>query len=121
MGLRFDRNQLGDPMQQLKQLIQTSSEEEYQRQFEKLRAQAKCSEPHALSMFLGGLKRKLAKLVATHSPHTVLQAYNLAKLHEDALLADSSTGQSFPCSSSPNSQRSSTINKPGSEESQSFS
>lgn len=88
MGLRFDRNQLGSPMQQLKELVQSGGIEEYQREFEKLRAQTRCSEMQALDMFLGGMNQKLKKLVATSRPISVLDAYNLAKLHEDALLID---------------------------------
>lgn len=85
MGLRFDRQQLGDPMLQLNELMQTGSVEEYQIEFERLRAQTRCDEPHSLFMFLGGLKHRLKKLVATEKPISVLDAYNLANLFEKAL------------------------------------
>lgn len=39
-------------------------------------------------MFLGGMNQELKKLVATCKPIFVLDAYNLVKLHEEALLAD---------------------------------
>lgn len=90
MGLRFDRQQLGDPMLKLKELLQTGSVEQYRIEFEKLRGQTRCDECQALSMFLGGLKHNLKKLVAMGKPITVLDAYNLAKLFEEVLLEDDS-------------------------------
>lgn len=112
MGMRFDRNQLGN-------WILSGSVDEYQRNLEKLRAQSRCSEAHALSMFLGGLKRRLQKLVATHSPHTVIEAYNLAKLYDEALLAESFQGQRTHFSDHPFPRNS--TNKPGFERSQALS
>lgn len=72
----------------MKDIRQEGSVDEYQSEFEKVRAQARCSEGHALSMFLGGLKLKIQKLVKTHDPNSVLGAYNLAKLFEEALETD---------------------------------
>lgn len=60
---------------------------EHQRKFEKLRAQTRCSKTQALDMFLGGMSQKLKKLVVTSKPISVLDAYNLAKLHKEALHA----------------------------------
>lgn len=88
MGLRFDRNQLRDPMIDLKKVVQVGSVDEYQAEFERIRAQTSCSEAMALSMFLGGLKEKILRLVGTNKPTTVLEAYSYAKLHEEALDTD---------------------------------
>lgn len=93
MALRFDKNRAIDPMAMLKKLVQTSSVENCQREFESIRFQAKCSEAHALSLFLGGLKDKLHSLVSLHKPTTVMEAFDYATLYESALEADYSTGE----------------------------
>lgn len=55
---------------------------------------AKCSEAHALSMFMGGLKDNLHSLVSLHKPNTVMEAFDYATLYESALEADYSRGES---------------------------
>lgn len=93
MGLRFDIMQLGDPMRQLKELQHSGSIEEYHIEFERIRAQTRCEEAHALSMFLGGLRgSKLKGLVTAGRPRTMLEAYNLAKIYEGVLMEESIPG-----------------------------
>lgn len=75
-------------MIQLKKMNQEGSVEEYQREFEKVRFQAHCSEEQALDMFLRGLKEKLEWCVVALHPTSVIEAFHYATLYETAFSSD---------------------------------
>ncbi|GKV33977.1 hypothetical protein SLEP1_g42408 [Rubroshorea leprosula] len=82
MSLRFGEGEMQDPIILWKNLNQTCSVNDYQRDFEKIRSRVKCSEKQAMAMFVGGLKEELQHPVACYNPKSVVEAYSIAKQQE---------------------------------------
>ncbi|XP_071735106.1 uncharacterized protein [Rutidosis leptorrhynchoides] len=75
-----------DPLSELKNLRQTSTVTEYHDEFEMLKRRdvtLEISEKHAISLFLGGLKKDIELAVRMFKPKSIEDAFTLAKLQED--------------------------------------
>ncbi|GKV05606.1 hypothetical protein SLEP1_g17598 [Rubroshorea leprosula] len=82
MSLRFGEGEMQDPIILWKNLNQTGSVNDYQKDFERIRSKVKCSEKQAVAMFVGGLKEELQHSVACYNPKSVVEAYSIAKRQE---------------------------------------
>ncbi|XP_071728193.1 uncharacterized protein [Rutidosis leptorrhynchoides] len=74
---------IDDPLSELKKLKQTGTVEEYHDKFEYLLNKVEISEKHAVSLFLGGLRKDIELSVRMFKPKSLEDAYSLAKLQED--------------------------------------
>lgn len=71
-------------MEAIKNLQKTEYIRTYQAEFERLLNGVNLSNENAISCFLGGLKIELNKVVRMKAPKTLMQAYKLANLQEEA-------------------------------------
>lgn len=71
-----------DPMDELKNLTQTSTMQEYHDSFDALASRLNLEEEYLLSCYLGGLEEETQMLVRMFTPKTVQQEFCLAKLQE---------------------------------------
>ncbi|KAH0670728.1 hypothetical protein KY289_025221 [Solanum tuberosum] len=71
-----------DPMEELKNLQQTSTVKEYQTEFNRLLTGVNLSTENTISCFVGGLKPELNKSVRIQNPRTLMQAYKIARFQE---------------------------------------
>ncbi|XP_020097231.1 uncharacterized protein LOC109716293 [Ananas comosus] len=89
---RFDVRGLVDVVEEFNKLVQTGTVEEYQEQFEDLRARllttkSQFSPEYFLSSFLSGLKDEIKSAVKMLQPRTLAQAFEQAKLQEQTMAA----------------------------------
>lgn len=73
------------PLEELVQLKQKGSLNEYQEKFEKISCRSKLTEEQKVDCYLGGLKEEIAWDVRLFNPRTVLEATRLAKIKEMSL------------------------------------
>ncbi|KAH0672795.1 hypothetical protein KY290_025029 [Solanum tuberosum] len=71
-----------DPMDELKNLQQTSTVKEYQAEFDRLLTGVNLSTENTISCFLEVLKLELNKSIRIQNPRTLMQAYKIARLQE---------------------------------------
>ncbi|KAK9672380.1 hypothetical protein RND81_12G097000 [Saponaria officinalis] len=79
---RFGNNPFDDPIAEIMNLRQKGTMEQYQEQFDGLLNRTDLSEKQALSCFLKGLDVDIQNIVRMHKPHTLMEAFALAKLQE---------------------------------------
>nr|CAD1832016.1 unnamed protein product [Ananas comosus var. bracteatus] len=89
---RFDTKGLVDVVEEFNKLVQTGTVDEYQEQFEDLRARllitdSQFSLDYFLSSFLSGLKDEIKSAVKMLYPRTLTQAFEQAKLQEQTIAA----------------------------------
>nr|CAD1832908.1 unnamed protein product [Ananas comosus var. bracteatus] len=89
---RFDEKGLCDVVEEFNKLAQSGSVEEYQEQFEDLRARilttgSQFTPEYFLSSFLSGLKEEVRAAVKMFKPRTLVQAFEQAKLQEQIMAA----------------------------------
>nr|CAD1837469.1 unnamed protein product [Ananas comosus var. bracteatus] len=89
---RFDGKGMCDVVEEFNKLTQHGTVDEYQEQFEELRARLLTSKSHFapeffLSSFLSGLKDEIRSAVKMLQPRTLAQAFELAKLQEQTMSA----------------------------------
>lgn len=82
--VRFNAT-LQNPLEELVQLKQKGSLDEFQEKFERISCRSNLTEGQKLDCYLGGLKAKLAWEVKLFNPRTVLEATRLAKIKEMSL------------------------------------
>ncbi|GKB58284.1 reverse transcriptase [Tanacetum coccineum] len=81
-GLVFD-----DPLMELKKLKQDGTVKDYQQKFEALLNMVELEEKHAISLFLGGLKSEISLQIRMFTLHTLTEAFYMAKMQEQTLVA----------------------------------
>ena len=79
-----------DPVEEFNKLQLSTTVLAYQEKFEELRSEVMIRVPHLsesyfVSSFLSGLSEEFRSLVRTHKPKTLTQAFELARLQENAL------------------------------------
>lgn len=74
-----------DPMTELKNLRQTGTVKEYHDTFDSIVSRLDLPLAYVLSCFIAGLEDEIQLQVRMFNPHTIQQAYCLAKLQEAAL------------------------------------
>nr|CAD1818033.1 unnamed protein product [Ananas comosus var. bracteatus] len=89
---RFDTRGSVDVVEEFNKLVQTGTVEEYQEQFEDLKARllttdSQFSVDYFLSSFLSGLKDEIRSAVKMLYPRTLTQAFKQAKLQEQTIAA----------------------------------
>ena len=86
---RFGPSALEDPHIALKLLHQTSSVSAYQSAFEDLQARIpSCPEQILIGQYVGGLQRRILLQVQVWKPHSLQDAYALAR-HFETVMDDS--------------------------------
>nr|GFB13932.1 hypothetical protein [Tanacetum cinerariifolium] len=81
------RNVYEDPMSELKNLKYETTARAYEDAFDTLLSRVEISEPHAISLFMGGLPAKIVMGVRMFKPKTLSDAYCLTNLQEATLNA----------------------------------
>ncbi|GKB95423.1 transposon ty3-I gag-pol polyprotein [Tanacetum coccineum] len=76
-----------DPMMELKNLKQDGNVQSYQEQFEALLNKVELDETHAISLFLGGLKKEISMPIRMFSLVSLNDVYYLAKMQEHTNIA----------------------------------
>nr|CAD1831413.1 unnamed protein product [Ananas comosus var. bracteatus] len=89
---RFDGMGMSDVVEEFNKLAQQGTVEEYEEQFEELRARLLTTKSHFtpeffLSSFLSGLKDEIKSAVKMLQTKTLAQAFELAKLQEQTMSA----------------------------------
>ena len=79
MCIRFGENEYTDPMLDMVSLKQTSSVEEFYKEFKSLFNLLQLTDEYALSIFLNNLKPEISKSLRLFHPKTLTHALNLAK------------------------------------------
>jgi hypothetical protein len=86
---RFGPSSYDDPMETLMRLRQYSTMEDYKGKFESISNRLKgISDFNRLSCFLSGLKDEIRIPVKMFNPSTLLEAFSLAKMQEENVLAN---------------------------------
>ncbi|KAJ0851953.1 putative nucleotidyltransferase, Ribonuclease H [Helianthus annuus] len=80
---RFSMDLLEDAMEELKNLHQTGSLQEYCDAFDALLNKVTISQAHAVSLFVGGLKMEIRCLVKAFKPKDLREAYAISKQQEN--------------------------------------
>nr|KYP39328.1 hypothetical protein KK1_039377 [Cajanus cajan] len=73
-----------DPMAELMRLRQRGTVTDYHNDFDAIVSRIELSESHQLSCFLGGLKLEIQMMVRMFQPTSVMKAFSLAKMYENA-------------------------------------
>lgn len=68
-----------DPMSELKLVKQNGMVEDYQKEFERIMTRLVILPEYAISAFITGLKPEIGFTVKNHRPHSLPQAYQLAR------------------------------------------
>ncbi|XP_022041421.1 uncharacterized protein LOC110944001 [Helianthus annuus] len=76
---RFSERLSQDPMEELKNLHQTSSLQDYTKEFDSLLNRVKLTDEYAVSLFVGGLKPEIRYLVKIFRPRSMRDAITMAK------------------------------------------
>ena len=79
MCIRFGENEYTDPMLDMVSLKQTSSVEEFYKEFKSLLNLLQLTDEYALNIFLNNLKPEISKPLILFHPKTLTYALNLAK------------------------------------------
>jgi len=82
---RFGAKPFDDPLAELMKLRQSETVEQYQEVFDSLLNRVESPVAHAVSCFLSGLNKELQNAVRMFKPHTLHDAYCLAKLQKATL------------------------------------
>jgi hypothetical protein len=89
MKIRFGNGSYDDPMENLTNLKQVGSLEDYKTQFDTLATKVHTlPDFHKLSMFLGGLRDEIRLPVRMFNPKTLIDAYSLARIQEESVKAN---------------------------------
>jgi hypothetical protein len=85
--IRFGKGSYDDPMENITNLKQVGSLEDYKTQFDTLATKVHAlPDFHKLSMFLGGLRDEIRFPVCMFNPKTLIDAYSLARIQEEDYL-----------------------------------
>lgn len=84
---RFGMGPFDDPLAELMKLRQNGTVEQYQEAFDSLLNRVELPVQHAISCFLSGLNDEIQHAVRMFKPHTLHDAYCLAKLQEATLVS----------------------------------
>jgi hypothetical protein len=88
LRIRFGKGSYDNPMEELTKLKQVGVLEDYKTQFDFLASKViGLPDSHKLSMFLGGLKDEIRIPIRMFHPKTLIDAFALAKMQEEAFLA----------------------------------
>ncbi|WMV07682.1 hypothetical protein MTR67_001067 [Solanum verrucosum] len=68
-----------DPMSELKLVKQNGTVEDYQKEFDRIMTRLVILPEYAISAFITGLKPEIGFIVKNHRPHSLPQAYQLAR------------------------------------------
>jgi hypothetical protein len=89
MKIRFGKGSYDNPMENLTNLKQVGSLEDYKTQFDTLATKVHAlPDFHKLSMFLGGLREEIRLPVRMFNPKTLIDAYSLARIQEESVHAN---------------------------------
>jgi hypothetical protein len=83
--IRFGKGSYDDPMENITNLKQVGSLEDYKTLATKVHA---LPDFHKLSMFLGGLRDEIRFPVCMFNPKTLIDAYSLARIQEESVRAN---------------------------------